>query len=216
MKDESFEWIAGHVALDFTNTVTWRRWGLARERLESYGDLLKWSEHAGSLETAVLVALRKLSRDRPRAAGAAHRDALRARVELHALFVALATGQRTPARVMASVSRRSRGVMSHLALRFLRGRVTVGWDDVLRLDRPLWPILKAAIELVSSAELGRLRLCANPDCGWVFLDQSRKGNRRWCSMRECGSRAKARAYYHRRYGGRDRQSRQSQHIKPKT
>ena len=202
MKDGSFEWIGGHVALDFTNTVTWRRWGLDRERLESYADLLKWSAQAGPLETAVLVALRKLARDRPRAAGAAHRDALRARGELHALFVAQATGQRTPASVMASLSRRSRGVMSHIALRSLADRVTVGWDDVLRLDRPLWPVLKAAIELVSSAELGRLGLCANPDCGWVFLDQSRKGNRRWCSMRECGSRAKARAYYHRRHGGR--------------
>ena len=199
MKDGSFEWIAGHLALDFTNTVTWRRLGLERERLESYADLLTWSGQAGALPTAVLGALRKLARERPRAARLAHRDVLRARADLHALFVAQAFGERPPTRVLAALNRRSREVMSHLALRPFHDRVTVDWDDAVRFDRPIWPILKAAIDLLSSEECGRLRLCANPDCGWVFLDQSRKGNRRWCSMRECGSRAKARAYYHRQH-----------------
>jgi predicted RNA-binding Zn ribbon-like protein len=126
------------------------------------------------------------------------------------LFVAQATGQRTPTMVMTSLNRRLSKAMSHIALRSPGDRVTVGWDDVRRLDRPLWPLLKAATDLLSSSDVGRLRVCANPECGWLFLDQSRKRNRRWCSMRECGSRAKARAYYRRRHGETSRASRRSQ------
>jgi predicted RNA-binding Zn ribbon-like protein len=32
-------------------------------------------------------------------------------------------------------------------------------------------------------------------CGWLFVDESRNGSRRWCSMKDCGNRAKARRHY---------------------
>ncbi len=44
----------------------------------------------------------------------------------------------------------------------------------------------------------RLKICAAPDCRWVFYDTSRSGAARWCSMRVCGNRAKTRAYRQRR------------------
>jgi len=39
-----------------------------------------------------------------------------------------------------------------------------------------------------------LRACADPECGWLFLDRSQARRRRWCSMAECGNRAKARRF----------------------
>ncbi|QEW04949.1 CGNR zinc finger domain-containing protein [Microbacterium lushaniae] len=48
-----------------------------------------------------------------------------------------------------------------------------------------------------SASPGRLRRCSADDCGLIFLDTSRPGSRRWCSMSRCGGRAKARAHYQR-------------------
>ena len=50
-------------------------------------------------------------------------------------------------------------------------------------------------ELLTSKDLKRLRTCANPRCGWLFLDTTRNGLRKWCSMAECGGRAKAKRYY---------------------
>ncbi|MFP5450917.1 MAG: CGNR zinc finger domain-containing protein [Thermoleophilia bacterium] len=44
---------------------------------------------------------------------------------------------------------------------------------------------------------GRVRACAAPDCGALYVDSSRNGIRRWCSMERCGARAKASAYYRR-------------------
>jgi predicted RNA-binding Zn ribbon-like protein len=44
----------------------------------------------------------------------------------------------------------------------------------------------------------RLKLCANPGCGFAFLDTSTNRSRRWCYMRYCGNRLKARAFRRRR------------------
>ena len=40
----------------------------------------------------------------------------------------------------------------------------------------------------------RIKVCAEPNCRWAFLDLSRNGSRRWCDMSECGNRAKNRAW----------------------
>jgi predicted RNA-binding Zn ribbon-like protein len=46
----------------------------------------------------------------------------------------------------------------------------------------------------------RVRNCANPACVLWFLDATRSGTRRWCSMATCGNRLKARRHYQRRVG----------------
>jgi predicted RNA-binding Zn ribbon-like protein len=63
-----------------------------------------------------------------------------------------------------------------------------------QLDRVSWVAAGAVIELLLSAEAERLRLCASHDCGWLFLDVSRNGRRRWCSMAACGNVEKARRF----------------------
>ena len=52
----------------------------------------------------------------------------------------------------------------------------------------------AAVDLVRTVEVGHLKTCPLEDggCGWLFLDRSRNSSRRWCSMDDCGARAKAR------------------------
>ncbi|MFI6407567.1 CGNR zinc finger domain-containing protein [Streptomyces sp. NPDC050548] len=51
-------------------------------------------------------------------------------------------------------------------------------------------VARDALDLATSPSLTRLRNCAGPTCGALFLDTSRPGNRRWCSMGTCGNRAK--------------------------
>jgi predicted RNA-binding Zn ribbon-like protein len=46
----------------------------------------------------------------------------------------------------------------------------------------------------------RLKACPGRHCGWVFYDHSRNQSARWCSMKVCGDREKARAYYERKTG----------------
>jgi predicted RNA-binding Zn ribbon-like protein len=51
-----------------------------------------------------------------------------------------------------------------------------------------------ALALLEAPQLERLRLCDGHDCGWVFIDTSKNGKRRWCDMATCGNTAKARRY----------------------
>lgn len=51
-----------------------------------------------------------------------------------------------------------------------------------------------AVAVLGSDDAARVRECANPECSLLFLDTSRAGARRWCSMSACGSRDKMQRY----------------------
>ena len=65
------------------------------------------------------------------------------------------------------------------------------------LSAPLWPVAHAAANLLVSDQVSRVRMCASDSCDWLFLDLSRNQMRRWCDMKTCGNRVKARRYYER-------------------
>jgi predicted RNA-binding Zn ribbon-like protein len=74
-----------------------------------------------------------------------------------------------------------------------RGYV-LDWTAGGEPDRMLWPVARSAVDLMTSADLARVRECDGHDCGWLFLDTSKAGRRRWCSMAICGNRAKSERY----------------------
>ena len=49
-------------------------------------------------------------------------------------------------------------------------------------------------DLAAGPLSARVRVCAADDCGLLFVDASRPGRRRWCSMQRCGNRAKTKAH----------------------
>ncbi|MBU6500141.1 MAG: CGNR zinc finger domain-containing protein [Rhodospirillales bacterium] len=59
----------------------------------------------------------------------------------------------------------------------------------------LAPVLWSAGDLLVGPRRARVRQCANPQCRYLFLDDSKSANRRWCSMATCGNRAKAHRHY---------------------
>ena len=62
----------------------------------------------------------------------------------------------------------------------------------------LAPVLWSAGDLLVGGRLQRVRLCANEKCRWLFVDDSKSGTKRWCSMSSCGNRAKAHRHYMRK------------------
>ena len=72
------------------------------------------------------------------------------------------------------------------------------FGDKNSLDWMINPIIRSAADLLVSDELKRVKKCADPQCGWLFLDVSRNKSRRWCNMKDCGNRAKARRFYKRK------------------
>jgi predicted RNA-binding Zn ribbon-like protein len=78
------------------------------------------------------------------------------------------------------------------------GCVRAWAGDGDQLDRMLWPVLRSSMDvLTSDEERQRVHRCESPTCDWLFLDTSRNRSRRWCDMKSCGNRAKARRYYER-------------------
>jgi predicted RNA-binding Zn ribbon-like protein len=65
----------------------------------------------------------------------------------------------------------------------------------VQLERPLWPILRSAADLLTSPEVHAVKECGSDRCSWLFVDRSRTHRRRWCDMKSCGNRAKARRHY---------------------
>jgi predicted RNA-binding Zn ribbon-like protein len=67
--------------------------------------------------------------------------------------------------------------------------------------RALFDIALNAGDLLVGGDYRRIRRCEDAQCGWLFLDRSRGVRRRWCSMADCGNRAKARRHYAKRTPG---------------
>ena len=62
----------------------------------------------------------------------------------------------------------------------------------------LQPIALSAARIVTEAIPTRIRQCASSNCMYWFLDTSKSGRRRWCSMSRCGNRAKVAKHYRQR------------------
>jgi predicted RNA-binding Zn ribbon-like protein len=68
------------------------------------------------------------------------------------------------------------------------------------LDAVFGAILAVAFAAMLDGRWERLKACPRDVCGWVFHDRSPANRGTWCSMRICGNRVKANAYYRRRRG----------------
>jgi predicted RNA-binding Zn ribbon-like protein len=70
----------------------------------------------------------------------------------------------------------------------------LGWAAPVTGTQVLGVVAREAIELVATDRASRVHECSSGDCKLLFLDTSRSGNRRWCSMERCGNRQKVRSF----------------------
>ncbi len=194
-----FRFVGGELALDLVNTVDWTPAGLRDERLPDYASLTRWAEGAGAATARQAQRLRTLGRAQPRRAAAALDRARSLRSTLQRLFVEVAGGAPSAA-ALDALDRHLPAVYPRLSLvpaspdaRRLGRAAAWTWrgqgDD---LEAITWPVVRAAAELLVSTEAAQVRVCGGPSCGWMYVDRSRNGLRRWCLMETCGTREKSR------------------------
>ncbi len=193
--------LGGRICLDFANTLDWRGSENPVEYLHTYQDLIAWSRHAGILFDNAALHLSQTAEDR-QADSAAHLSrAIRLRETIYRIFAAIAAGEPAPADELARFNRFLSAARPFEQLTHQETGYT--WDskvDPQRLDSLLKPLVSSAVELLLSPEVKRVKRCGDPACGWLFLDTSRNGSRRWCDMRDCGNRAKASRFYKKKKG----------------
>lgn len=186
--------VAGHLALDFANTVDDplgpQRW----DHVADHPNVVTWSEQVGLLSPDAAAALRRTAAEQPERAAAVVRDAVALRAALNDTFGAVVDG--TPlddgwVRLRPFVAAAVAGADLAPAV----PHPAPAWS-IDEFDVPLRPVADAAYRLLTGPELARLKRCVA--CPWLFLDRSRNGSRRWCSMQFCGTDEKIRRYVTRR------------------
>lgn len=198
----SFDFSSGALCLDFANT-----WGNrpdpSGDRLLAYRDLVEWAQQAEILTGAAAASCAREADHRPLQAAAVVDEALRLRETVYRVFSDLAASGDPAIGDIAVLNRGLASAMPRIRLRPGRGCCSWTWsapEDAL--DQMLWPVVRSAADLLTSARVARVRECAADDCAWLFIDTSRGPRRKWCDMSTCGNRAKARRHYARHRSSR--------------
>jgi predicted RNA-binding Zn ribbon-like protein len=194
----AFEFSGGRLCLDFVNTVGGSR-ANPKERLNTYADLVAWGRQAGVLADRDADHLNRLASARPEEAQKVLTGAVALREALFRIFCGAAECRPQRSDDMATLNAALARALAHVRLdATAEGCVRVWGDDPGALDRMLWPVLRSAMDVLTvEDERTRIHKCESPTCDWLFLDTSRNHSRRWCDMKSCGNRAKARRYYER-------------------
>ncbi len=83
----------------------------------------------------------------------------------------------------------------HRSLRSGNERLVWSWSGFeQQAELPLWKLAQSASDLLVSEDASRVKACGDPACRWLFLDVSKNHTRRWCDMKTCGNRMKARRH----------------------
>jgi predicted RNA-binding Zn ribbon-like protein len=185
--------VTGWPCLDLANCVRWRLHDPANA-LATYGDVVRWARHERLLDDREARRLLGRAVEHPRRAAAAHRRAVALQEAIRAVLSAVAAGATPPAPALA-------GLQTELARAMVPVRLVPGGDGFRRewldprddLGWMLGPVARSAADLLVSPQLRRLKECQGSPgrtCGFLFVDRTRNGSRRWCSGATCGNRTR--------------------------
>jgi predicted RNA-binding Zn ribbon-like protein len=174
-----FRFRGGCNAIDLPATLQARLSSSPRELLNTADDLARWLVSAGMAGTP--------PRTTPK-------DLATARVLREAIYVLAGK----PSRAAAQPARETlnRIAADTAAAPRLQGNGT------MRLEGDAGALLvtlaREAVQLFGSDAAKLIRQCESPSCTLYFVDNSRRGDRRWCAMSGCGNKAKVREFRRRK------------------
>jgi predicted RNA-binding Zn ribbon-like protein len=195
-----FLFLGNHLALDFLNTRPVVD-GVPVELLLDFEALLRWFQAAGLIKPEHSAVLREQGEKSQRT-----RQSLKHILELREMLrrevISLEGGAPVHRATIEELNRLMREHPMRRTLTASGASLTLG--DALVCDRPedlVAPLAEAAARLFAECDRSRIRKC--DQCVLHFLDISKKGTRRWCSMNMCGNRAKVAAYSQRHKAGNE-------------
>jgi predicted RNA-binding Zn ribbon-like protein len=182
----AFRFRSGRLCLNFCATVG-ERWRGRYERLQAPADLARWY-----VEVQLIPKAPRLD------AG----DLERARIVREAIYRgATALTRADQPRRADEVIINSAAEPAPLAPQLRKAKLHWSMPAEAAGQALLSTVARDAIDLFTGPNAGRVRACANDECGILFLDSSRPGLRRWCSSAACGGRERASNYRRRHHPG---------------
>ncbi|MEU6716525.1 CGNR zinc finger domain-containing protein [Nonomuraea sp. NPDC046802] len=185
--------IGGHPVLDLTNTVFDRTHPAeAGELLKAPSDVLTWCASAGLFEAVPSLTFEAVPSLTEACASGLVPEVRAVREQAWAVFSAVAHGEAVPAGPFGALLERAgtgmrAGQVQQVDVAL--DRFTVDWTAPGAIPAALSLLV---VQALFTLPRDRIRACGR--CGWLFLDSSRGGRRRWCSMNLCGNREKARRH----------------------
>jgi predicted RNA-binding Zn ribbon-like protein len=195
MVKEDFIWSGGVIWLDFVNTEFILN-AQRNDLLANSGAFADWLCYSGAVPAQVMESVASWPES---ALELLHHDAIQLRSTLRALCEEFGHSGHLSTALISALNRYLQAPAPGLKLEQTEeGQfdLVTDWSQA-NSHQLLYPIAKAAAETLSSNDLERLRKCANAQCILWFLDTSKNGQRRWCSMETCGNRHKV-SEHHRR------------------
>ncbi len=193
-----FQLIAGHLALDFANTLDYR---YDPDRLidlfPSYERFLAFCRQTEVISAAQTRKL--LDRLSELESQCVLKEVIELREALYFLMLSAVHGrspEESHLRALNGFLSKTRSVDE--VVWHKRKFVRSSRDLTERPDGPLRQVVDAAVILITSSDICSVRECSEKTCRWLFLDRSRNHSRRWCDMQLCGNRSKAMRFYARR------------------
>lgn len=168
------------------------------ERLTDYNHLVFFGLESNLYPMRSVDHLYMRAGQAPGVGKGALQKAIQFREALFAIFSAVVEHRALPGNALQQLTLMLQEAMAHGRLVHSGHRFAWEWTSMnIHLESALWPIARAAADLLLSDELQHLRMCASDDCAWLFIDRTKNHRRRWCDMKTCGNRVKARRHYQR-------------------
>ncbi len=191
--------VGGLLCLDFVNTVDWRGRENPVEFLNEYGDIVRWSRHAGVLKPNEVKQLNQAALKNPLKAETVLNYAISLRETLYRIFTSLFKEKAPKNKDLTMFNEALSQTMAQMKI--IRTNSGFSWKSCSpkdNMNKLLVPIVRSAVDLLVSDQSKRIKRCADSGCNWLFLDTSRNRSRRWCDMTDCGNREKASRFYKRK------------------
>jgi predicted RNA-binding Zn ribbon-like protein len=166
---------AGRLCLDLVRTLRYRDTVAATDELSDPEALAEWLRQLGPVACTEAPTSDQL------------REARRLREAVHELVTAAVRGEVCRASARERVNR---AALAPVPVPRLVPSGQILWQADDPVAAVMAVVARDALDLVTSPAVGRVRECAGETCGAWFLDASRPGSRRWCSMTGCGNLAK--------------------------
>jgi predicted RNA-binding Zn ribbon-like protein len=197
-KPIQFQLVGGHPCLDFANTLDNRGSSNEVDLIPTYAHFALFAKQCGVFPAEEMYEIESLIRSFPQVAELGPAYAIHLRELIFEIFSAVAHGKAPTAAALKEFNRFVKEAAKHRVLIPQENGFRWKWADYGSEFSVLWfPFAWQAAHLLASDDLKLVRECASPTCSWLFLDKSKSHSRRWCDMKVCGNRTKARKFYQR-------------------
>ena len=175
----------GDLCLDFINTVSHRFRPEEGDYLHSFRDITSWYQHVNGMSAKTIQTLDRLAKSYPQKAAQVFGKSIQLRELLYQIFLQVIAGKVPDPQDLLTLSSYISDAYTNMELVWSKDKGLLQLQfNAPALEQVNWHIARHALDLLSTGPLKQVKQC--PGCGWIFLDKSKNGSRRWCSMATCG------------------------------